>query len=925
MPFQSLKVRLKDLPHVNVDHIEEAFLFAEKAHRGQKRKSGEDYIFHPLEVAIYLTEYHADEATIIAALLHDTVEDTKYTLEDIEERFGKYVAQLTDGVTKFNQEELLGIESLDLRLESLRKWFDVMHQDIRVAIIKLVDRLHNMETLDGHKDDEKKRLIAKETLDVYVKIAFRLGINVLKEKLETEALKYIDPKSYDILTDIQEKEFQLAKYSLNDIRQKLNSKDVKQLIQKVVPQAPALMKMHDKEVQLKEEIKGVLPLIYIINVEREEDCYKTLYYIHNKWKVEMNGFEDYINTPDPGGYRALHTRVIYKDGRHILFKIRTNEMEKYSDYGITLYCFSGEDKDYKNLEWLNQLSLISGSTKEHSQNFWDQLQHDILEAPIVVDTARHDTLLLPANSTILDAAFYSYAKKAWMIEKIYLNGVHVPLYTTLKHNDRIHCYFKEKINIKYEWLGYVDTSLAGTYVREGLQALDEEKKVQLGEKILAKELMKDGKGYIDEIEEEKLNRYFKESKVGNIRSLYKKVAEGELSPKQIISDLYSDKTKSEGYSKPLKKHLRIKGTMESITNFIKHMPENVKNSSNYDIKGYNGNSCLNLTVNSLEEQEWGKLTTLIERTHDIYCQKPEHNLKEKKIILALLFVCLLWGLHPVFAYQLLQTTVTPPVLIIMRFISLSLVLGSLVFVQSLTKKNHSIPFFKKEMFITSLLLFGLAFCTYMALIGTIPSTHLLALRIFGLISLTSVTLRRNGDFESILLYVLIVLSGFVFLFFDSELDWPLESKLWSLGAILFFSLYSYSIGFLKEKFRIFSRYYHLQFILSTYCALFALALVPFISFPDLTISQFLSVFVFCCIFVVAPHTLYFSLLKNIRNNIVQNYLLGGAFFFGLLAEIIFLKITPSFWKVTAFIFIYLGLTLLFFLYRTNKKNEEDQI
>ena len=925
MPFKSLKARLKNDPQFNINKIEKAFHFAEKAHRGQKRKSGENYIFHPIEVAIYLTEYHANEDTIIAALLHDTVEDTNYTLEDIEKRFGKDVAQLIDGVTKFEQGAFLESESIDLKIESLRKWFEVMQQDIRVAIIKLVDRLHNMETLEGHKNEEKRRLIAKETLDVYVKIAFRLGINGIKEKLEQESLRYIDPKSYETLLAIQEKEFRIAKSGLNEVRKILNAIDKKNIIKKVLPQAPSLMKMHEKEVQLKEEIKGIMPLIYIINVEREEDCYKVLYYIHKRWRIELDGFVDYINTPDPGGYRGLHTRAVYKKGRHILFKIRTHEMEQYSEYGITLYCFSGKHKNYKNLDWLNDLAHITGGSKNHSQHFWEQLQHDILEAPIIINTALHDTLLLPANSTILDAAFYSYAQKAWKTEKIYLNGVKVPLYTPLKNNDQIHCYFKKKINIKYEWLGYVDTALASSCIREGLQALDEEKKVELGEAILTRELMNEGKGYIDEISDEKLTYFFTKQQIRNIKDLYKKIAEGELLPSLIINNLYKRRilTRTDRSSK---KYIKIKGTFNAISNLLKKF-SSIFEKGSYSIKNNGNESILSLKTAQINFSKWKEVLITIERDSNLVCLETGDCMHKIKLILAFVLTSFFWGLDPVVASQILQkTSVTPLALTSLRFWTVSIFsMIVLDFYTNVLRKNTLVSTkkflspFAFEFIVLSLCLLGTAISSYMSLSnGTLPMNYILALGIYMALFI-SLKLTKNlikNQYPILALIYIVLGSGFMFLFWQPE--WPIEGKFWTGSLVVFFSAYSFFNDHYKQKLRIFSRATLLQVYLAIYGSLFSLFFLFWVPWPSLTFEEYIFIILYASIFTGIPYLIYSYLIRETQNMAFIGYQLSSVFLVTFISTVVIEKtihITPT---------VLMGLILfgLMFLQKILLKKEE---
>jgi guanosine-3',5'-bis(diphosphate) 3'-pyrophosphohydrolase len=297
------------------------------------------------------------------------------------------------------------------------------------------------------------------------------------------------------------------------------------------------MKIYERELHLKEHSTATIPLSFVIVTDSIEYCYHFLYVIHNTWKAEPTYFHDYINSPKINGYRGLHTTIVTEDGRKVTFKIRTKEMDTYFKKGITTYCFQEGAQSFWLPRWISDLQYVTAEKRDHSQDFWEQLQHDILEESIMVYTNQGVTLLLPNHSTVLDAAFYAYREKALFVDKILVNGDPVPLYHALRAYDSVFFSFSEESRVTNEWLQYVDTSLASTFVKEGLVKVDATAKIHIGKNALALELQKVGRGHIEELHPRSLAHLITTFQVDSLDHIYRKIGEGLLTATEVVQSI----------------------------------------------------------------------------------------------------------------------------------------------------------------------------------------------------------------------------------------------------------------------------------------------------------------------------------------------------------------------------------------------------
>ncbi|MBQ8077714.1 MAG: bifunctional (p)ppGpp synthetase/guanosine-3',5'-bis(diphosphate) 3'-pyrophosphohydrolase, partial [Eubacterium sp.] len=431
--FDEFFEKVKKNSYYDSEKIEKAYNIAREAHKDQRRRSGEPYIMHPVAVARILFEIGMDNECIIAALLHDVVEDTSISIDDIRREFGDEVALLVDGVTKLTQVSLATRE--EVQAENIRKMFIAMNQDVRVVIIKLADRLHNMRTLE-HMPPHKQREKSLETLEIYAPIAHRLGIRAFKEELEDLAVRYLDPVAYqEIEKSIIMKRNEGEEF-LEDIK--------KQIADKLTP----LM----KDVKITSRVKsvhGIFLKVYLkgktfdeiydiyavrIIVDTMIDCYNALGIVHDMFQPLPGRFKDYISMPKPNMYQSLHTTVLYK-GVPFEIQIRSKYMHKTAEYGIAAHWKyklgkGGTDKLDESLKWIN--SLIENENSDDKSEIIANIKGDLSIDEIYVFTPRGDVKCLPKGATVIDFAYAIHSAVGNRMTGAKVDGRIVPLDTTLK-------------------------------------------------------------------------------------------------------------------------------------------------------------------------------------------------------------------------------------------------------------------------------------------------------------------------------------------------------------------------------------------------------------------------------------------------------------------------------------------------------------
>ena len=462
------------LPDITVedrDLIKRACTFAEKAHEGQLRKSGEPYYNHVFSTGINLAKLKMDADTIAAGIMHDVLEDTSVTEEEMIKEFGEHITKLVNGVTKLGKLRYSGVER---HVESLRKFFVAMADDIRVVVIKLCDRLHNIQTLQ-YVDNEKQRRIALETIELHARLADRLGMGRLKAELEDAAFPYVYPEDYKQTVELFKSlrpisDEQLEKVS-NKLGEELSVFDVH--IERIDSRIKHLYSLWQKLKKYKMDQNKIYDVIALrIIVPTIAECYQALGVIHGLYKPVPGRFKDYIAVPKPNGYRSLHTTIFSGDGTTLEIQIRTKDMHQEAEYGIASHLSykevgknMSEQEIKKKVGWTKDL-LEWQKDVEHHQEFMKNLKTDFFEKRVFVLTPKGDVIDLPEGSTPIDFAYAVHSKIGDHIAGSKVNGKLAPLDTTLRNRDVVEIEVKESATPKRKWIDMARTTMAKRKIRQ---------------------------------------------------------------------------------------------------------------------------------------------------------------------------------------------------------------------------------------------------------------------------------------------------------------------------------------------------------------------------------------------------------------------------------------------------------------------------
>lgn len=527
-------------PKGDFELIRLGYSYASRAHQGQKRKSGEDYIIHPLGVARILAELQLDVTTITAGLLHDVVEDTEIELEEIKSVFGEEVALLVDGVTKLSRIEFKSKE--EQQVENLRKMFLAMAKDIRVILIKLADRLHNMRTLK-YQPPEKQKEIAEETVEIFAPLAHRLGIFKLKWELEDLALRYLEEeKYYELVQTINMKRQEREDY-INEVIEHLQ-KHLKEMgIEADIQGRPKhFYSIYNKMVKQGKSINEIYDLIAVrVIVGTVKDCYGVLGVIHSLWKPIPGRFKDYIAMPKPNMYQSLHTTVIGPRGEPFEIQIRTWEMHRTSEYGIAAHWrykegVSAADREFEDkLSWLRQLLEWQRDMRD-AREFMDSLKVDLFSDRVYVFTPKGDVVELSAGSVPIDFAYRVHTDVGHRCVGAKVNGRIVPLDYELKTGDIVEILTSKTGAPSRDWLNIVKTSQAKNRIRQWFRKEVREENVSKGRELLEKEAKKQGL-----VEEDYRTSYLteiaKKFNFHGVEELFIAISDGVITPSQVVVKL----------------------------------------------------------------------------------------------------------------------------------------------------------------------------------------------------------------------------------------------------------------------------------------------------------------------------------------------------------------------------------------------------
>lgn len=560
--FQSFAAKIHYLSEGERSEIKEAFDFAVRAHEGQKREDGSPYVFHVIAVAQTVAEWHADQDTIIGALLHDTIEDTGARREEIAAQFGRHVALLVESVTKFTQADLSPDLPLDRKIETLRKIFDVMQIDLRCIIIKLADRLHNIQTIGALPTPERRKRVAQETLNVYHKIALHMGMRNVRHIYA----EFSVPHAFNDGEQVKQQRNALlvGAESLGEMIVEALKGKGDRLALSVELQPRNLLTFYERQ----QERGASIPMdafIVSINVATDDDCYAMLRLLHQLFRPISGQFHDFIAAPSEAGYQSLHTVVAFPNGGAAEIRIRTPEMEKQSQQGLARWLFSGQNIP-PNFSWLQRTKKLDIVTRNSSKAFWEALQADVLSETMVI-TIDHHRLSLPKGATILDAAYALYNEKAECLATASVGGRQEPLATTLRQDDDVHLTISTESHLTFDWLQMVSTQHARLQITEILKKRDRSERIRLGALILQKEFDHYGKGPVAELsrsQRAQIARYFRRDSFDDVLAM---IGEGVIRTRDIVFFLEPEHEKRSLFSPVAKQRynfrLRVCGTERS--------------------------------------------------------------------------------------------------------------------------------------------------------------------------------------------------------------------------------------------------------------------------------------------------------------------------------------------------------------------------
>jgi GTP pyrophosphokinase len=535
-------------PGADLEVLRRAYAFADRAHAGQKRFSGEPYINHPLAIVYILADLEMDMDTLVAGMLHDTVEDTGVTLEELENNFGREVAQLVDGVTKLSRLEYRSKE--ERQVENLRKMFLAMARDIRVVLIKLADRLHNMRTLHHHQE-HKQREIALETLEIFAPLAHRLGIYRLKWELEDLAFRFSNPVKYYELADLvartRNKREEYISHIIDILRKKLNEVNINAEIQGRPKNLYSIYQKMEKQQLEFNQVYDVMAVRVLVDSVR--DCYAVLGTVHTMWVPIPGRFKDYIAMPKSNMYQSLHTTVVSPPGDPLEIQIRTWEMHRTAEYGIAAHWRykegGGKEGDFdRKLSWLRQI-LDWGKDLKDAREFMESLKIDLFTDVVFVFTPKGDVMELPAGSTPLDFAYRVHTQVGHNCIGVKVNNKIVPLDYTLKNGDRVEVLTsKQSHGPSRDWLKIVKTSQAKTKIRQWFKKEQREENIARGRDLLEREIKKQG---LDPelIKSEKLVEYGSKMNLADLDDVYAAVGDGTFSAASLVNKLREEMSRDD--------------------------------------------------------------------------------------------------------------------------------------------------------------------------------------------------------------------------------------------------------------------------------------------------------------------------------------------------------------------------------------------
>lgn len=534
------KVRISN-PDADIELLRRAYVFSAFEHKGQVRHSGEPYLVHPLEVADQLADMKLDVVAIAAGLLHDIVEDTQTPIERIKELFGVDVAHVVEGVTKLGSIQFSSSEQR--QAENFRKMLLAMVDDIRVILVKLADRLHNMRTLH-HLPEERRIKIAQETRDIYAPIANRLGMSKVKNELEELAFKYLEPKSYESLRQRVESRRRATEGMIEELKKNITAKlvDAQIPVIQIDGRIKRLFSIHQKLKRQKIDLEQVYDLVALrIITGSVRDCYATLGIIHQTWAPVPGRIKDFIAMPRPNGYQSLHTSVVSERGFPFEVQIRSAEMHRIAEEGIAAHWKYkegrvGADRDEQYFIWLRQLLEWQQEVRD-PQEFLQNLKIELYPEEVYIFTPKGEVKALPRDATPVDFAYAIHTDVGHQCVGGRVNGKMVPLRTRLRNGDIVEIVTTPGHKPSRDWLNFVATSRARNKIKHFIHAEEKVRSLELGKKLFDKEARRFGLNVKALTEGDRFASLLTEQGLQKADELFTAIAYGRLSAKAVLGKL----------------------------------------------------------------------------------------------------------------------------------------------------------------------------------------------------------------------------------------------------------------------------------------------------------------------------------------------------------------------------------------------------
>src|SRR5689334_10153980 len=572
--FETLLEKVRSYtPEADLELLRRAYVFSALEHKGQVRHSGEPYLVHPLEVADLLADMKLDVVAVSAGLLHDVVEDTLTTPERIAELFGPEIAHVVEGVTKIGAIPFSSSE--ERQAENFRKMLLAMVDDIRVILVKLADRLHNMRTLQ-HLPEERRLKVAQETLDIYAPIANRLGMSKVKNELEELSFKYLETKAYEGLRAKVEAKRKMAEDIIDDLTKTIRTKleEAQIPVTHLDGRIKRLYSIHLKLKRQKIDLERVYDFVALrIITQSVKDCYAALGIIHQTWSPVPGRIKDFIAMPRPNGYQSLHTSVISENGFPFEVQIRTEEMHRRAEEGIAAHWKYkegrvGDHRDERYFQWMRQLLEVQQEVRD-PQEFLQNLKIDLYPEEVYIFTPKGEVRSLPRGATAVDFAYGIHTDVGNQCVGARINGKMVPLRTRLQNGDIVEIVTQAGHKPSRDWLAFVSTSRARSKIKHVLQGEERARSLELGRRLFEKEARRFDQNPKTLLESDEIVKFATEYGAQKIEELLAHIGYGKLSARTVVQKavpggLLKEKAPENGVVSVVKRMLRTGSTSDKI-------------------------------------------------------------------------------------------------------------------------------------------------------------------------------------------------------------------------------------------------------------------------------------------------------------------------------------------------------------------------